>query len=332
VGDTRDRTEWLARKWGVFFHYLGGRAGDTDDTLPASEWNRRIDAFDVDGLVAQLKSVGADYFGITLGQGSGHYLSPNETYERLTELPDSKLSRRDLVADLGDALARHGMRLMVYTSSCCGWADLRSRLRLGMTHHHNDHKLGLRDGPNDWAANRRGQVEFLKHWQEFHREWAARWGKKVAAWWVDGCYHPEVRFPDDEPPNRASMAQVLRAGNPDAAITFNQGKRKAFSDFCVHEDYTAGEVNDQFPECPGPWVEQGGHRARFHMLSYLGDTWGKGDKPRFEDPRAVELTRGILANGGFVTWDVPPLISGLIADDFLSQLESLGQAAKLTGH
>ena len=319
-----DRTAWFAGKWGVFFHYLARPAGSASDSLPASEWNRRIDAFDIEGLIAQIKSVGADYFGITLGQGSGHYLSPNETYERLTQLPDSKLSRRDLVAELGDALHQEGMRLMVYVASECGWADLRARLRLGMTHHHADHQLGLREGANDWAQNRRGQVEFLKHWQAFHREWAQRWGKRVDAWWVDGCYHPEARFPEDEPPNRASMAEALRAGNPDAIITFNQGKRLAFSGFSIHDDYTAGEVNDDFPVCAGPLVQEGNHSARFHMLSYLGDTWGRGDKPRMENAKVVDLTRGILSRGGFVTWDVPPLESGLIPEEFMAQLKALG--------
>lgn len=327
--ELRDRTEWFAGKWGVFFHYLASPAGSTDLSLPSERWNQQVDAFDVGGLVTQLKSVGADYFGITLGQGSGHYLSPNQTYERLTELPDSKLSRRDLITELGDALNQEGLRLMVYTASECGWADLRARLRLGMTHHHADHHLGLRAGENDWAANRRGQVAFLKNWQAFHREWAVRWGKRVAAWWVDGCYHPSIRFPEDEPPNRASMAEVLRAGNPDAIIAFNQGKRKAFSGFCVDEDYTAGEVNSDWPECHGAWVQEDEHRVRFHMLSYLGDTWGRGDKPRFEDEAVVDLTHNILVKSGFVTWDVPPLASGLIRDDFLPQLKAVGNRLRI---
>jgi alpha-L-fucosidase len=327
--EPKDRTEWFAGKWGVLFHYLASPAGSVDGGTPAEEWNRQVDAFDVRGLVAQLRSVGADYFAVTLGQGSGHYLSPNETYERLTDLPDSKLSRRDLVAELGDALDGEGMRLMVYVSGCCGWADLRARLKLGMSSHHNDHRLGLRKGANDWAANRRGQVAFLKNWQEFHREWSVRWGKKVSAWWVDGCYQPAIRFPQDEPPNLASMAAALRAGNPDALIAFNTGgTRRPFSGFSVDEDYTAGEVSNTMPACRGAWVQEGEHRVRFHMLSYLGSTWGKGEEPRFEDARVVDLTRDILAKGGFVSWDVPPLASGLIAESFMPQLMALGDAAK----
>ena len=72
-----NRAEWLYQaRWGVFIHYLG-----KSPTLPAAEWNRLVDGFDVESLADQLQSVGAAYLVITLGQNSGHYLSPNRTYD-----------------------------------------------------------------------------------------------------------------------------------------------------------------------------------------------------------------------------------------------------------
>ena len=44
----------------------------------------RVDQFDVDALAAQLESVGAKYFVLTLGQNSGFMNSPNPTYEQVT--------------------------------------------------------------------------------------------------------------------------------------------------------------------------------------------------------------------------------------------------------
>jgi hypothetical protein len=44
----------------------------------AEEWSQQIEEFDVEGLAKQLKEVRADYFVITPGQGSGHYLAPNK--------------------------------------------------------------------------------------------------------------------------------------------------------------------------------------------------------------------------------------------------------------
>ena len=104
------RTDWFRKAgWGVFMHYLAEKPD-----LPVEEWNRRIDGFDVEGLARQLESVKAGYLFLTLGQNSGHYLSPNQTYDELVGIRPSKLSTRDLAADLSAALARRGIRLLVY--------------------------------------------------------------------------------------------------------------------------------------------------------------------------------------------------------------------------
>jgi hypothetical protein len=87
------RVDWMYRaKWGVFMHYLAASAD-----LPVAEWNRLIDGIDVESLASQIHSTGAGYFFITLGQNSGHYLSPNRTYDSIVGIRPSKCSRRDLV-------------------------------------------------------------------------------------------------------------------------------------------------------------------------------------------------------------------------------------------
>ena len=58
------------------------------------------------------------------------------------------------------------------------------------------------------------------------------------------------------------------------------------------------------PECLGAWVERNGHRARYHVLSYLGESWCKGE-PRFPDELVVGYTKHVTSKGGVVTWDVP---------------------------
>ncbi len=101
------RADWMRdARWGVFMHFL---AECTD--LPADQWNRRIDGFDVEALAIQLHSVRAGWFTITLGQNSGHYLTPNSVYDRLTGIQPSKCANRDLIADLHQALSKRGIRL-----------------------------------------------------------------------------------------------------------------------------------------------------------------------------------------------------------------------------
>jgi hypothetical protein len=104
------RAQWMREAgFGVFMHYLAEKPD-----LSVKEWNRLIDDFDVEGLATQLASVKARYFFITLGQNSGHYLSPNRAYDEFAGIHPSKCSTRDLVADPPAALSKRGIRLMVY--------------------------------------------------------------------------------------------------------------------------------------------------------------------------------------------------------------------------
>jgi hypothetical protein len=49
-------TRWLAdARWGVFFHFLADQASTQAATsLAMDEWNKRVDAFNVDALADQL--------------------------------------------------------------------------------------------------------------------------------------------------------------------------------------------------------------------------------------------------------------------------------------
>src|ERR1700690_3617369 len=94
-----NRAAWMsAARWGVMNHYLADWiARTTHEPMTIERWNALVDHFDVDTLAEQLKSAGAAYYQISIGQNSGYYLSPNATYDRLTGIKPGKCSRRDLV-------------------------------------------------------------------------------------------------------------------------------------------------------------------------------------------------------------------------------------------
>lgn len=310
-------TDWFAQRgWGVFCHYL------TKPETAAAEWNRQIEAFDVEGLADQLASVGAGYFFLTAGQGSGHYCAPNETYDRLTGVTPSKCSERDLVSDLHAALEPRGMDLLVYVPADGSNGDAAARRALGMnTHWHDVKSFDWRPGPH-WAQFR--LAEFRAHWEAVCRDWALRWGGKVRGWWVDGAYAAEWCYPEEEEPNLRSYAAALRAGNPEAIVAFNPGVHTPVLHYTDHEDYTAGEIAQALPECPGPFVTgASGHQDRYHILSYLGSFWCRGE-PRFPDDLVCGYTRHVMEKGGIVTWDVPIGKEGLIPAAFFEQLGSIG--------
>jgi len=296
------RAEWMRQAgFGVFMHYLA----DKPD-LSVEEWTRLIDAFDVEGLAAQLSSVQARYFFITLGQNSGHFLSPNSAYDAIVGIRPSKCSRRDLVADLAAALSRRGIRLMVYLPA--GAPD-RDEVAV--------RKLEWRTGPFRNA-------EFQKKWERVIAEWSTRWGKRVSGWWFDGCYWPNAMYRSPQPPNFASFAAAARKGNPDSLVAFNRGVVHPIHPESAEEDYTAGETDN--PEMIGHNGKFWEDVSQFHVLTYLG-RWWCGAPARFSDADVVRFTRMTLTRGGAITWDVPRDARGLIPEPFLRQLKLAGAEA-----
>ena len=320
----KDITEWFAEsRWGVFCHWLGALPSSGGGAeLSAEEWNRQVDAFDAKGLAEQLSAIGAPYFFITIGQDSGHFLAPNATYDRYVAIRPSKCSRRDLVSDLYDCLHPRGIELLVYLPCGAPAADPVAVEHLGW-------EWGLEGGWPHWGGKRTGKrlAEFQKRWEDVIREWSTRWGTKVRGWWIDGCYFADERYRQSDEPNFRSFAAALKAGNPDALVAFNPGVLTPIICHTEHEDYTAGEIANALPECPGAWVERNGHKARYHVLSYLGEFWCKG-KPRFPDELVVGYTKHVTSKGGVITWDVPILKAGLIPDRFIDQLEAIGESMR----
>ena len=322
-----DRTGWFHEAgWGVMTHYLGAppsSAGGAE--LTAEMWNKQVDAFDVPGLVEQVASTGAKYLLFTIGQNSGHYCAPNATYDKIVGIVPSKCSRRDLVAELSQALGAKGIKLLVYLPSGAPAADPVARKKLGW-------RWGRPGGwqlPGEPVGGR--LAEFQRHWEAVIRAWSLRWGQGVAGWWIDGCYFADQMYRFDDEPNFASFAAALRAGNPEAIVAFNPGVRIPVAAHSKHEDYAAGEVNlKQLPQavaaCPGRWLECEGAKVQFHILTFLGKTWCAGDRPQWPDEKVIALTKQTVEKGGVVTFDVPIEKSGRIPQPFVEQLRAIGRA------
>jgi hypothetical protein len=307
-------------------HYLGAppsTAGGAE--LTAEMWNSQIDAFDVDGLAAQLAATGAKYLLFTIGQNSGHFCAPNATYDKLVGISPSKCSRRDLIADLAKALKPKGIRLMAYLPSGAPAADHEARKKLQW-------RWGSPGGwqlPGEPVGGR--LAEFQRNWEAIIREWSLRWGRDVSGWWIDGCYFPDQMYRFEDEPNFASFAAALQAGNPEAIVAFNPGVCVPVVAHTRHEDYAAGEVNlNQLPQaveqCQGRWLECEGKPVQFHILTFLGTTWCGGDRPQEPNEKIIDYTRRIAARGGAITFDVPIQKDGVIPQAFVDQLRAVGRA------
>ena len=316
----RANTDWFMRcRWGLFAHYLAYTASNLKPIdLTVDDWNRRVDAFDVDGLARQLAAACVPYFIITLGQNSGFYISPNRTYDEITGIKPSKCSRRDLIADLARAVEPHGIRLMVYLPGGAPATDAVAKAKL--------------EEPVDERLS-----TIQRHWEAVSREWSLRWGRSVHGWWIDGPYNaPAYSHPDA--PNYRSFAEALKAGNPDSLVSFNNGLRLPLYSITEYEDFTPGEIERELPVAPGCLPDYSRLRnfdrfldgAQLHVLSILGEWWGKGPV-RFPDELTIGYTKFMNSKGGVVTWDAPLTYTGLIDEEFRPHVTALGRAIFAAG-
>ena len=294
-------------RWGVMTHYLADWIGkETGKEMTVARWNDLIDHFDVEGLAEQIKSTGAGYHLISIGQNSGYYLSPNATYDRIVGIRPSKCSTRDLVAALYEAHHRRGVKLMVYLPSGAPAGDAAAVEAL------------------EWQNGPHRNSNFQLKWQSVIQEWSERWGPKISGWWFDGCYWPNMMYRTPAP-NFETFAAAARSGNPGSVLAFNPGVFHRILSITPYEDYTAGEID--FPEeievhRPDNGTLDG---AQIHVLSHLGEKWGMG-APRFSNDQVLGWSRKLADQGGVFTWDTPVETTGRISQPFIDQLTALGRA------
>lgn len=318
-------TDWMSGAWGIFTHYLADVASAQSATeMPVEAWNERVESFDVERLVEQVDRSGAHWYGITLGQNSGYYCSPNATYDELTGIRPSKLSRRDLVGELAEALAARGIRTMAYLPSAAPSHDRAAIAALRCTPPWDCRGWSYKEDSytaEDAARTDERLSEFQGRWEAIIREWSLRWGDLVSAWWFDGVYFADRMYKHDDAPNFASFAAAAKAGNPDSLVAWNPGWIKyRVEPISPHADYTAGEADPSLPVCPGRWVEN----EQWHVLTFLGRYWGQGE-PRWCDEFVYGYTKDCLRKGGALTYDVPIGPAGELPAAFLEQLRVLGR-------
>lgn len=328
----RSNTDWFRdAKWGLFLHYLAAPPGhDLEKELSPEVWNRRIDAFDLDGIVEQVLSIRPGYVMFTLGQNTGYFLSPNATYDSLVPRALSRLSRRDLMGELIAKLYSNGIPVFAYLPSHAPAYDRQAVEALACTPLWDAGRWQLKPGRYlaiEGVDERLSQ--FQRNWEAIIREWSLRWGERLAGWWFDGCYYADIMYRHDDEPNFASFAGAAKAGNPQGLVAFNTGTNTPIVCVTEYEDYTAGEISTAFPVTrTESWVkplERFVDGAQYHMMSFIGLTWGNA-KLRFCDEFVIGATKGVLAHEGVMTWDVAIGEKGLIHSDSMRQIAALRDA------
>lgn len=278
------------RRWGVFNHFLYGNPGsELPDGPDLSDWNERVNNFDVERVAKDLHEIGAGWYFITLMQGRKYMLAPNATFDRIAGTkPGEACAKRDLVLDLYEALKKYDIDLCLYFTGDGPYKDVEIGKRFGF-------------------AEPRGKVtkEFVDNWAAVLEEYAVRYGDKVKAWWLDGMYGEFFGYTNElmEPYYRA-----IKKGNPNALTAFNNGVFPDIRKWYEHEEMTCGEFND-LTYIPSARYIDG---AQAFILAPLGiaedpaNIWGRWCRPgaSHDHDYLKNYVERVHEAGGVVTIDI----------------------------
>lgn len=270
--ESEDATAWMAGKVGAFAHYL----------VRSNEF-ARVNAFDVKGLVRQLKEMKVDYFVLTLGQNTGYYCAPNKAYEQLAGYGSGeRCSTRDIPREIIEELKGSGIRFGLYIPGQPANRDDLAERAFGFVEEVRWHdRRFTRTGAENWA--------------KVLREWSTRYGAEVSLWWFDGCYG-YLDFNDEY---ATLYREAVRTGNPKAVVAFNEGVKLKEAE--TVSDYWAGELNNPFECLPEGRLRRPGQQ--WQVLTFLGSDWGKTDL-RFSNAQWREWVSAVKGKGGAVTLDL----------------------------
>lgn len=291
--------------YGIGVHWTTRTMPRTGDPLP---FGQAVEAFDVDAFVQQVVETGAGHVLFTSCHSHHWLCCPNPVVDAIVP---GHTCERDLLMDLADGLAAHGIRLMVYynhgiypNSPDAAWQEACGIKEPTRERYHDNYCR-------------------LMAWM------GERYGSKIIAWWFDGGYHL------NEDPNAPweRFTAAAKAGHPDRLVCYNAGIEK-HTMYTERQDYWAGEVcrlnyTPRGPLTPGglPW---------YAFVSWYADPakplcgqWVMNEENRARDwptPRAesvVDFLRRFQACGGAATFNVFCFQDGSIYDGDLEVMRGL---------
>ncbi|MBQ8551916.1 MAG: alpha-L-fucosidase [Clostridia bacterium] len=285
---------FASKKFGIYNHFLFGQPGapaygDMSREEETREWKRRTEAFDPEMIAYELNKIGAGYYFITLMQGFRFMLAPNSTFDRLCGfVPGEACSERDIVAEFIPALDKYGIDLCLYFTGDGPYRDIGCNSSMGCIHENG--KI------NPW---------FIQNWASVLEEYAVRYGDKIKAWWIDGCYDEKIwkgaGYTDEL---LSPYYDAVKKGNPNALVAVNNGVKSELYKWYSKSELTSGEQTS-FTHLPPSKNVDG-------ALSHFLIPFGSGEACGGWCQRGARISRELLRRyishvneiGGVVTVDI----------------------------
>jgi hypothetical protein len=277
---------------------------------PNGEFNRIIDGFDAIAFAKDVKSTGAKYVIFPVGQTSGFYNSPSNVFiSRTGTKLGEYVPRRDLVLDVALALKKYKIPTLVYLA-----AEGPTAAPINI--------LGSFPVRDDQAG-----AETRASMNSMIQEWSKRWGTNVAGWWIDGAWVKGYTNNVDGRSNLNALMAAARAGNPASLIAVNpsSGKYTALSE---EQNFLAGE-DENFHKYPRQrFIQHRGKNIQWHIISFLGDTWGAVGNKRYDGEQIVSYVKHVTDLGGVVTIDAAINPTGRINPIHLEQFKKIKRVVR----
>jgi len=227
--ENKAKKDWfLDRKWGMFNHFINFESNNSRTCYRSyKDFNERVNSFDVENYAKIAHEVNAGYVIFTLAQAMRFMCAPNDTFNKITGYkPGEACSERDLISDLIDALGKYDIPLLVY------WSAEGTYL---------DKEAGAKFDYND-RETQAVHPEFIKKWVSVLEEYALRYGNRIHGWWIDGA-HDYIGYMDKDDEFLKPYYDVIKKGNPEALIAFNNGVRQLDLKNPAYKKFYDGETH-----------------------------------------------------------------------------------------
>jgi hypothetical protein len=206
----RSDTRWFQKcRYGLMCHWTSESFPRRGERKP---YDQAVREFDVEGFAQQVQQTGAGFVVFTTSHAHHFFPAPLESLDHI--LP-GRTARRDLVADLADALGRRGVKLFLY------------------------YHLGASSDPawlkatGFWETDTR---RLFNNWMAMISEVGQRYGDRLAGWWFDdGAVSYYYRSAPWE-----RLVTAAKSGNAQRLIAFNPWELPSPTEF---QDYFCGEGN-----------------------------------------------------------------------------------------
>jgi len=314
-GYTRANTDWLAKcRYGIGVHWTAKTVPRHGDPLP---FQQAVDAFQRKRFVEQVRDAGADYVLFTAAHAMQMLPAPHPVIDKL--LP-SRTCKRDLLGELADALAVHGLPLLVYWNHACNHqGDPPWRKAVGY------------DGPdlNVFADNLIDIVAWM----------GERYKDKIKAWWFDSPYSLDPRGPHNSVTTKLNgflfpwerFTVAAKTGHAARLVTYNAGIGETYL-YTTHQDYWAGELVDLKTPAQSRFLKNGLQWFGWTCLDFRAWVHTKRNteipKPLYSDEEVIGYVRQCNRHQAPMTFNVGIYQDGTMADASVEQLRRLGAALR----